>query len=71
MDKELMDKEDRIRKRAYELWYGQGCPSGRDEEHWEQARREIEGAISAGPTPAEEAPAAVGVVAQEPMQHKR
>ena len=37
-----MDKDERIRQRAYELWYGQGCPHGRDQEHWEQAMREVE-----------------------------
>jgi len=37
-----MDKEERIRQRAYELWYGQGRPPGRDQEHWEQATREVE-----------------------------
>ena len=33
--------EDRIRNRAYELWYGQGCPDGLDAEHWRQACDEI------------------------------
>ena len=38
-----MDKEERIRRRAYELWYLRGCPSGHDQAHWRQACQEIEG----------------------------
>lgn len=37
-----MDKEERIRCRAYELWERQGKPEDRQEEHWHQARDEIE-----------------------------
>lgn len=40
MDKS--EKEERIRRRAYDLWCAAGWPKGRDQEHWEQARREIE-----------------------------
>jgi hypothetical protein len=36
-----MDKEERIRLRAYEIWIQLGQPEGREHEHWEQARREI------------------------------
>jgi Protein of unknown function (DUF2934) len=36
------EHEDRIRKRAYEIWEREGCPNGRDQEHWHQASREIE-----------------------------
>ena len=39
-----MDKEERIARRAYNLWCAEGWPKGRDKEHWEQARHEIEGA---------------------------
>ena len=35
-------KEERIRERAYAIWEQQGRPEGGREEHWEQARREIE-----------------------------
>lgn len=36
------DRENRIRKRAYELWEAAGKPEGRHDEHWEQAAREID-----------------------------
>lgn len=35
--------DTRIRDRAYELWEGEGRPDGRHEEHWHQARRELDG----------------------------
>ena len=37
-----MDQEDRIRMRAYDLWIAEGCPRGREKEHWERAAAEIE-----------------------------
>lgn len=36
------DREDRIRKRAYELWRQEGSPEGRPDDHWLQAEREID-----------------------------
>ena len=43
------DRHEWIRQRAFELWYLQGSPEGRDKEHWEQASREVDGeAASAG-----------------------
>jgi hypothetical protein len=35
------DLEARIREQAYALWEKDGCPEGRAEEYWEQARRVI------------------------------
>jgi hypothetical protein len=32
------DFEDRVRKRAYRLWQEEGCPEGRADIHWDQAR---------------------------------
>jgi hypothetical protein len=32
------DFEERVRKRAYRLWQEAGCPEGRAEVHWDQAR---------------------------------
>lgn len=29
--------EERIRKRAYQLWLDEGCPQGRAEVHWDKA----------------------------------
>jgi Protein of unknown function (DUF2934) len=35
-----MRDEQRIRERAYGIWEREGRPEGRQEAHWEQARRE-------------------------------
>lgn len=32
---------ERIKRRAYELWEEEGRPSGREEEHWRRAEQEI------------------------------
>jgi hypothetical protein len=32
---------ERVRQRAYEIWEREGRPEGREQEHWEQAEREI------------------------------
>lgn len=32
---------EQIRKRAYEIWEGEGRPHGRDTEHWSQAETEF------------------------------
>ncbi len=37
-----MDRDQRIRDRAYQIWQEEGCPEGKASEHWEQARRAIE-----------------------------
>jgi len=37
-----MDKEEWIRRRAYNIWCAEGWPKGRDKEHWEQAQKEAE-----------------------------
>ncbi len=34
----MADTEQRIRARAYEIWEEEGCPEGREREHWERAR---------------------------------
>jgi Protein of unknown function (DUF2934) len=40
---EVMAKpsQNRIRRRARQIWQENGCPSGRDEEFWLQAEREL------------------------------
>jgi hypothetical protein len=35
--------EQKIRERAYLIWLSEGEPEGRDKEHWEMARIEIQG----------------------------
>ena len=37
-----MDREERIRRRAYELWVSEGRPEGRETEHWRQAGEQID-----------------------------
>jgi hypothetical protein len=38
-----LDRNERIRQRAYEIWEREGRPHGRDEEHWRMAAEEIGG----------------------------
>ncbi|TIN26664.1 MAG: DUF2934 domain-containing protein [Mesorhizobium sp.] len=35
-------REERIKRRAYEIWEREGRPTGREQEHWDQAVQEIE-----------------------------
>ncbi|MTJ79694.1 MAG: DUF2934 domain-containing protein [Telmatospirillum sp.] len=37
-----MIDENRIRQRAFEIWQAQGCPEGRDLDHWLQAEVELQ-----------------------------
>lgn len=30
-----------VRQRAYEIWEAEGCPAGRDRDHWHRAEREL------------------------------
>jgi Protein of unknown function (DUF2934) len=36
-----VDRDERIRQRAYEIWEREGRPHGRDEEHWRMAVDEL------------------------------
>ncbi len=40
--------EERIRRRAYQIWQEEGCPTGQEERHWEMARQMIASEGSAG-----------------------
>lgn len=46
------DRDELIRARAYEIWQAEGSPEGRDEQHWHQAARDVEEAVTT-PRPAE------------------
>ena len=35
------DREEMIRLRAHALWQEEGCPSGQDLRHWQQAEQHI------------------------------
>lgn len=36
-----LDRDERIRQRAYEIWEREGRPHGREEEHWRMAVDEL------------------------------
>jgi hypothetical protein len=40
--------DERIRERAYQIWLSEGQPIGRDAEHWDRARQQIEREIKEG-----------------------
>ncbi|PWC73659.1 hypothetical protein TSH100_30710 [Azospirillum sp. TSH100] len=44
------DIQERIRRRAHELWESEGRPHGRDSDHWTQAEAEVRGASALEPT---------------------
>ncbi|MGK9236843.1 DUF2934 domain-containing protein [Inquilinus limosus] len=37
----MSDREERIRRRAYEIWEALGRPEGGQQEHWARAEAEI------------------------------
>jgi hypothetical protein len=55
-----------IELRAYLIWESEGCPHGRDDEHWARAEAEI-----LGLKPAKKAGAKKGVKAAVPKTKKR
>lgn len=48
--------EDKIRELAYQIWEEEGCPHGRDAEHWNMAQQRLLEA-EAKPAKAKKAPA--------------
>ena len=64
----MSDKERRIRARAYEIYEQEGRHDGRAEEHWQQAKREIEHALASAQAQAAEAPAQPPTTADEPTR---
>jgi hypothetical protein len=61
------DREERIRRRAYELWENDGHRHGADEAHWHEATRQIDGE-DAGTFPGGEPP---GPGAKDPAEGSR
>lgn len=61
------DVEERIRRRAYEIWEREGRPHGRDSEHWLRAREEI---LTTLP-PAERADATAQVPEEPPARRAK
>ena len=43
-------REDRIRRRAHELWQAEGMPAGRESDHWLAAEREEADKERSGPS---------------------
>ena len=41
-DSDAEPREQKIRRRAYELWEQDGRPAGRDDDYWHRAEREID-----------------------------
>lgn len=37
-----MNRDERIRERAHQIWEAEGRPEGQDIEHWLRARDEVE-----------------------------
>jgi len=64
------DVEDRIRRKAHELWLAEGMPEGKEAEHWFRAqdhvRTEDYEAMVANPCPAAEAECPPDVVNPDP-----
>jgi hypothetical protein len=44
------EHEEKIRRRAYEIWEREGRPNGRDRDHWHEAKHELENEESASRT---------------------
>lgn len=61
------DVQKRIRERAYAIWLEEGCPHGRDTEHWLRAEGDIAGSLT------ETAPVALAAApeAEPPAKPKR
>jgi hypothetical protein len=43
--------EELIRQRSYEIWLRDGCPQGRDVQHWLEAKAELEAELRAAHFP--------------------
>ncbi|TGN59761.1 DUF2934 domain-containing protein [Paracoccus liaowanqingii] len=41
MDDSTPDRNEAIRSRAHEIWESEGCPEGREAEHWARAESEL------------------------------
>ncbi|WAC27485.1 DUF2934 domain-containing protein [Ancylobacter sp. SL191] len=38
----MSERDEQIRAKAHELWLAEGCPTGREIEHWQQAAALVE-----------------------------
>ncbi|TIV99758.1 MAG: DUF2934 domain-containing protein [Mesorhizobium sp.] len=60
------DRQERIRRRAHEIWEQAGRPEGAHIEHWDQAAAEIDGAVK----PKKAAPKKAAAKADKPKAAK-
>ncbi|MBM3604042.1 MAG: DUF2934 domain-containing protein [Alphaproteobacteria bacterium] len=37
-----MDRTEQIRARAHQIWESEGCPEGREADHWAEAERQLQ-----------------------------
>jgi len=44
-----IEREERIRERAHNLWEQAGRPEGTEKEHWDRALSELDGEAQTGP----------------------
>ena len=61
-----IDRESRIRQRAYQLWLDEGSPEGKQDDHWAQAEREIDDLDTSNRTGD---PASPGVMREAAREH--
>ena len=54
----MEDKDDHVRKRAYQIWEAEGRPDGRHDDHWHRAHAEVADAGSEQVRSPQAAPAA-------------
>ncbi|MFA6156888.1 DUF2934 domain-containing protein [Mesorhizobium sp.] len=52
------DRQERIRKRAHQIWQEEGQPAGQHERHWRQAAEDVDRDSAGKPSKAKKAPAA-------------
>ena len=52
------DRQERIRKRAHQIWEEEGQPAGQHERHWREAAEHVDRDNSKTPSKAKKAPAA-------------
>lgn len=62
---------DSIARRAYEIWQGEGCPDGRDMEHWLRALSELKAQSDRTTTRPAERPEENGTEPNKPRGARR
>jgi hypothetical protein len=55
-----VDREQRIRERAYKIWLEEGQPYGHGNEHWAQAEKQLAEEENAEPETKSDAPPSPG-----------